>query len=251
MISLFPRSLTSSLASLFVIVFLILTILSCSGGSDKGAGRAVEVGNPVDIAPSGTTGGKFSDPGVIKGPKSLELTLTAADFGEVSAVILNVESAELVFWDVDGSKVVYSSPLESVERRGFFSLEAGQRQLLSVAVQQDVNFPTSRLHIDLLVKANNPGSVTVDGRKIDLASFEKTEARLVRIDIGELTSVPDLDGRVVVERSINRDQVLEPRQSQQQSPPPSTNGFPPSGGQAQLPGPAYVLKTALSSASTR
>ena len=243
MIAIFSRSRISNLASVFVSAFLFLSLMSCSVQSEKGTPKAVEVGNPADAAPSGTTGGKVSEPGGIKGLKSIELVLMPADFGEVSALSLNVESAKLVSLAADTSEVRYSSPLQSVEGRGFLLLQASQRQLITVAVDKDVNFPTSRLHIDLLVEVDDPGSVTVEGRQIELASLDKTEERLVRIDLGDLENLPDLNGTVVLERSINRDQVLQPIESQHQSPPPLTNRSPAAGAQPELPVPAYVLKT--------
>jgi hypothetical protein len=241
--AIFYRSRFLSLASVFVLAFLLLSLLSCSEQSGKGTPKAVEVGNPADIAPSGTTGGKVSEPGGIKGLKSIELALTPADFGEVSALSLNVESARLVSLAADASEVRYSSPLQSVEGRGFLLLQASERQLITVAVDQDGNFPTSRLHIDIVVKVDNPGSVTVEGRQIDLARIDKAEERLIRIELGDSENGPDLNGTVVLERSINRDQVLEPKESQQQSPPPAVNVPPADRAQPQLPGPAYVLKT--------
>jgi hypothetical protein len=248
--AIFYRSRFLSLASVFVLAFLLLSLLSCSEQSGKGMPKAVEVGNPADIAPSGTTGGKVSEPGGIKGLKSIELALTPADFGEVSALSLNVESARLVSLAADASEVRYSSPLESVERSGFLLLQASERQLITVAVDQDGNFPTSRLHIDLIVKVDNPGSVKVEGRQIDLARIDKAEERLIRIELGDPENGPDLNGTIVLERFITRDQVLEPRESQQQTPPPVSNLPPPvsnlppaDGAQPQPSGPAYVLKT--------
>ena len=248
--AIFSRSRFSSLASVLALAFLLLSQLSCSEQSGRGTPKAVEVGNPADVAPSGTTGGKVSEPGGLKGLKSIELALTPADFGEVSALSLNVESARLVSLAADASEVRYSSPLQSVEGRGFLLLQANERQLITVAVDQDVNFPTSRLHLDFVVKVDNPGSVTVEGRQFDLASLDKAEERLVRIELGDLENGPDLNGTIVLERSINRDQVLAPKESQQQSPPPVSNLPPPVDAQPLPPGPAYVLKTRLLPPST-
>jgi hypothetical protein len=250
MIAIFSRSRVSRFDSGFVITFLFLSLVSCSVQSEKDNPKAVEVGNPTDVAPSGTTGGKVSEPGGARGLKSIELVLTPADFGEVSALSLNVESAKLVTLAADSSEVRYSSPLQSVEERGFLLLQASERQLITVAVDQNINIPTSRLHIDLVVKVDNPGSVTVEGRKIDLASIDKAEERLIRIELGDLENGPDLNGTIVLERSITRDQVLAPKESQQQSPPPVSNLPSPVGAQTLPPGPAYLLRTRLLPPST-